>query len=559
MPPQPPRNQPAPPPTGGKWNVLKAAELLILPAIYASLSQLNLSPVYGSIPASLFHQHGILGTSLIVWVFKPQLQSIIPKNIIYFLPVLAFWIPTLQFFLFKISGNLGATYGPLITEILTIYPLAIFSVHFAASFLDRLDLHRFNKHIAEAAPGILSYFLFSITEKTASTAIPMYLGKNLLVTRARLELAISTLYAVSLPSNWLVYVIPSLLFSTTYNTHMPMQHTTAKLNETLHSYDYSLLARNESVTGYISVLENLKDGFRVMRCDHSLLGGEWIATQKDHVGRVNEPIYAVFAMLEAVRLVEISGVSYQKSVDTDKHALVIGLGIGTTPGALIAHGINTTIVEIDPVVYQYALDYFSLPLNHTAVIRDAASVVLEAQATKDTRRYDYIIHDVFTGGAEPVTLFTQEFIAGLRYLLKRNGVVAINYAGDLLLPSASIVVKTITSVFPTCRIFRESAASEDKNLVHDFTNLVIFCTNSRKRFSFRLPGPDDFLGSGARQAFLLPRYEVPLSKFNLNELSDSDILRMDHTYHLASSQMYSAVGHWNLMRTVLPSSIWENW
>lgn len=39
--------------------------------------------------------------------------------------------------------------------------------------------------------------------------------------------------------------------------------------------------------------------------------------------------------------------------------------------------------------------------------------------------YDYIIHDVFTGGAEPVPLFTEGFLAGLRDLLKPDGVVAI--------------------------------------------------------------------------------------------------------------------------------------
>jgi spermidine synthase len=100
-----------------------------------------------------------------------------------------------------------------------------------------------------------------------------------------------------------------------------------------------------------------------------------------------------------------------------------GLGVGTSATALITHGINTTIVEIDPVVYEFAQQYFGLPPNHTAVLEDAVTFVAAAQ--RHGPRYNYIIHDVFTGGAEPAALFTVDFIAGLRDLLLPNGVIAI--------------------------------------------------------------------------------------------------------------------------------------
>lgn len=93
---------------------------------------------------------------------------------------------------------------------------------------------------------------------------------------------------------------------------------------------------------------------------------------------------------------------------------------------MIAHGINTTIVEIDPVVYDYATRYFNLPSNHTAIIEDAVFYVQKIDAQGDSRQvYDYIIHDVFTGGAEPVDLFTQEFLQGLSNMLSANGIIAI--------------------------------------------------------------------------------------------------------------------------------------
>lgn len=101
-----------------------------------------------------------------------------------------------------------------------------------------------------------------------------------------------------------------------------------------------------------------------------------------------------------------------------------GLGVGTTPGALVAHGIDTTVVEIDPVVREFASKYFQLPNNYTAVIEDAVGYT--ARFAKQTPgSYDYIIHDVFTGGAEPVALFTLEFFENLNALLKTEGVIAI--------------------------------------------------------------------------------------------------------------------------------------
>jgi spermidine synthase len=105
------------------------------------------------------------------------------------------------------------------------------------------------------------------------------------------------------------------------------------------------------------------------------------------------------------------------------HALS-GLGIGTTPSALISHGIDTTVVEIDPVVRNYALEYFALPENHTPVIEDALKYAAETVKHKN-QRFDYIVHDVFTGGAEPVELFTTEFLGDLHNLLKPNGAIAI--------------------------------------------------------------------------------------------------------------------------------------
>ena len=102
-----------------------------------------------------------------------------------------------------------------------------------------------------------------------------------------------------------------------------------------------------------------------------------------------------------------------------------GLGVGTAPSALIAHGVHTTTVEIDPVVHDFATKYFNLPSNHTSIIGDATVFVERVRKAPGHDTYDYIIHDVFTGGAEPVELFTEEFLLGLSDLLSKDGVIAI--------------------------------------------------------------------------------------------------------------------------------------
>lgn len=103
----------------------------------------------------------------------------------------------------------------------------------------------------------------------------------------------------------------------------------------------------------------------------------------------------------------------------------------------MAHGIDTTVVEIDPVVHRFASKYFQLPSNHTAVIEDAVSYTTRLAADESAPRFDYIVHDVFTGGAEPVDLFTLEFLQNLDALLKPGGVIAIVRSSFPLLPPPS--------------------------------------------------------------------------------------------------------------------------
>ena len=523
----------------------RALQIVFLAALYAPISQLNISPVYGEIPSGYYHRYGLTASFLAAVLLRGLLPPQLPRVLTAF----CFWVPTMQFILFQFSSVLGNPWGPLVTECLTCYPVVLLSIYIAMHSFDEIVRGRIDPSLAEVAPSMALFLLFSILHQACKGFIASVVGPGFLRSRIGMQLIIASLYGMVVRNSILWPCLPAVAITIVANPHTGLTRTTEVLNNTLALYDYTLLERKESITGYLSVLDNNQEGFRVMRCDHSLLGGEWKMRPKKGVKqRVGEPIYAIFVMLEAVQLAVPAPTSPQKT------ALNIGLGIGTAPSALIQHGINTTIMELDPVVHEFALKYFNFPQNHSHYIGDAVHAVKTANTT-EAASYDYIIHDVFTGGAEPVELFTVEFLSGLHMLLKEDGVIAINYAGDLAMPASSLIYRTISSVFPSCRVFREDAAPAPGVKPEDFTNMVFFCRKQNIPVKFRQPVEADFLGSGSRREYLLPKHEIMPEQF----VREGEVLRSGKTKELEKWHAKSALGHWKVMRTVLPAAVWETW
>lgn len=294
--------------TWGRWLIeqasvyLRSAVLLGLVAVYANVSELTLSPVYGSIPVSIWHNKLVMAACFVGWACNLHLGRVLPLRMTQLLPIVALYIPTAQFFLFKLSGTLTAYHGPLITEALTLFPLMVLSVASTATFLDGADMSVVPGFVRDAAPGIGSYFYYRIVESVSARLLSQYIGRSIFQTRIVLETILGASYALFAPSKFLVLTLPALLHTALFNTHVMTPMATQSLNTTMMANDWILHDRKESLTGYISVADNLNTGYRVMRCDHSLLGGEWIRFKGL---RVAEPIYGVFTMLEGVRLVKV--------------------------------------------------------------------------------------------------------------------------------------------------------------------------------------------------------------------------------------------------------------
>lgn len=308
--------------TWGRWFqeqaavYLKALLLIALTAVFANVSELTLSPVYGSIPVSLWHNKVMLAGVFIGWSCNLHLGRLVPIKLAYLLPIVAFYIPVAQFFLFKLSATLTATQGPFITEMLTTVPLVILSVACTANYLEGADLSRLPGFVRDAAPGIMSYGYYKLVESTSGKFLVEHIGQSFFQTRIVLETLLGASYALFSPSKYIVFAIPALLHTAFLNTHLMTPMATQSLNSTLLASNWSLVDRKESLTGYISVADNLETGYRVMRADHSLLGGEWTRYKGKIVA---EPIYGIFTMLEAVRLVETP----EPILDEEAQALVM--------------------------------------------------------------------------------------------------------------------------------------------------------------------------------------------------------------------------------------------
>lgn len=280
---------------------VKALTLVTLIGVYAHASQLALSPVYGSISAATWHPSVVMAGCFFGWASNVIFRQILPVTTLQLLPLVAIYVPVMQCFLYSFSQFLGPQYGPLVTEMVTLFPLALLSAASVADCLDGADMSLLPSLLAEAAPGIGSWATFKFVERMAKMHFRKHVGTMFWYTRVGIEILLAGSYALLAPSRYLVLAVPALIHTAIVNPHVSTPMATALLNNTMLADDWMLLDRRESVTGYISVVENTNSKMRVMRADHSLLGGDWVEWRKE---QVVEPVYAVFVTLEAVRLVE---------------------------------------------------------------------------------------------------------------------------------------------------------------------------------------------------------------------------------------------------------------
>jgi spermidine synthase len=195
---------------------------------------------------------------------------------------------------------------------------------------------------------------------------------------------------------------------------------------------YTLVYEAESTYGKIRVLDDESRGIRLMLSDASTISAVRMGT--------TEGVFPYLSLLETLPHFNLQG----------RTALVVGLGAGYLPMALEAHGVATDGIEIDPVVAHAASEFFPFTQPRRLIVGDA-----RYEVSRLAERYDFIVHDCFTGGSVPAHVLSVEMLRDLRAHLNEGGVLALNFFGFNRGSDASAleaVAATLRSVFPHQRI-----------------------------------------------------------------------------------------------------------
>lgn len=112
-----------------------------------------------------------------------------------------------------------------------------------------------------------------------------------------------------------------------------------------------------------------------------------------------------------------------------KKILIIGLGGGSFPQALMKILPNTEIdiVEIDQDIITIAEKYFLFKPNNNVTIFTQDGFDFVQKAKDET--YDLIFIDAFTEDYVPPNFLTTEFVANIKKILTKTGIVVINSFG----------------------------------------------------------------------------------------------------------------------------------
>lgn len=196
---------------------------------------------------------------------------------------------------------------------------------------------------------------------------------------------------------------------------------------------FKVLHEEESVYGWVRVVDDQRYGVRLLLSDSSVLSAMSLNTGQTLLG------YQSFIGLLPVFRPEAH------------NALLIGLGGGHIARDLKSKGLDTDTIEIDPAVADASLKYFNFKPTGDFIVGDGRYEIQKLQ-----KHYDFIIHDCFTGGTEPTHMLTVEMLRQLRDQLSERGVLALNYVGFTRgegTQAVASVYKTLKEVLPNIQVF----------------------------------------------------------------------------------------------------------
>lgn len=393
-----------------------------------------IAPFYG---ASLYVWTSVISVTLIAlalgyfvggrWADRSRRVGL--ATIIALSGFLTLLVPWLTAPVLLMTDPMGLRMGTFISTLILFTPslfmlgmVGPFAVKLATSSLDGVGTSTGSIYAVSTVGSVIgTLFLgFYLFPQVGSREIFIGLGLGLLV------LAFGVAYferrqiklAVSLPAVAVLFTVSIFL--------LPL--VTDSSRQTAEDSNYQTRFEQESLYGWVRVVDNDKENFRLLMMDASTIGAASISHGEN-----------ALSYQEVVTHLPRLAPGMQR-------ALLIGQGAGHMAIALKQFGIETDTLEIDPVVAEAARAYFDYKPTGKTIIGDARYEIRKLEGP-----FDLVIMDVFTGGSEPVHLLTVESIRQLQSLLSDNGIVALNFVAfyenghNTALAS---VAKTLAQVFP---------------------------------------------------------------------------------------------------------------
>ncbi|MCC7048190.1 MAG: fused MFS/spermidine synthase [Alphaproteobacteria bacterium] len=161
------------------------------------------------------------------------------------------------------------------------------------------------------------------------------------------------------------------------------------------------LARIAGDFGEITILRSRKGGSRIY------MQGEGLQSHADSAGvSLSYYIHALYGLVLQTRARDV---------------LMIGCGGGTLGTMLSRVGRNVTIVDIDPVSFALAREYFALSPAIRCAIGDGAAFLRRCRCACDV-----LVVDAFIGDKVPPHLRSEEFFRIARKRLRPRGHILVN-------------------------------------------------------------------------------------------------------------------------------------
>lgn len=313
----------------------QAVAIIVLASILSVVSyvsQVILHPVYGSVGAALHHYNVVftIATATLLPAFLGVGLERLPRKNWRGLALILICAPPVLPSLFRYSARWGPIWGPILTQAVMTWPCVFFVSHdICRRVTDIIGKPRIQSSLLlqtflALSVSFLLTVILKVTERNVfATFFQPFIGIFWSRFSLLLYLGVFALFIDNIPnsrndtSNLLIamaIILPTILLALN-QPHIRTGVTPGLLAQLPPEYTY--LDRRESVTGMITVVESSIGGFRVLKCDHSLLGGLWTGLKRTQLSAEGvagedlerrsideaESVYTAFLVQTAVRLV----------------------------------------------------------------------------------------------------------------------------------------------------------------------------------------------------------------------------------------------------------------